>query len=82
VRFDPSRIKNISKEELDKRVSEDSMIELMNNIIDSFQLTLSDEAKQQQQAALAGLDNTSLIKHYPPINWNEQATNPQSKHKN
>jgi len=54
VKFHPGRIKNLSKEELDKRVSEDSMLELMNNIIDSFQLTLSDEAKQQQQAALAG----------------------------
>jgi len=81
VRFDPSRIKNISKKELDKRVSEDSMLELMNNIIDSFQLTLSDEAKQQQQAALAGLDDMSLIKHYPPINWNEQTANQQSNPK-
>jgi len=48
VKFHPGRIKNLSKEELDKRVSEDSMLELMNNIIDSFQLTLSDEAKQHR----------------------------------
>jgi len=77
VKLEPNRF----KEELDKQVSEDSMLELMNNIIDSFQLTLSDEAKQQQQAALAGLDDTSLIKHYPPINWNEQTANQQSKPK-
>ena len=81
VKFEPNRYPNIPKKELDKRVSEDSMLELMNNIIDSFQLTLSDEAKQQQQAALAGLEDTSLIKHYPPINWNEQAANLESETK-
>ena len=79
VRFETSRWPNIGKEKLDKLVSEDSMIELMNNIIDSFKLTLSDEAKQQQQAALAGLDDTSLIKKYPPLDWSdltsEQNTN-------
>jgi len=79
VEFDPGRIKNISNEELDKLVSIDSMLELMNNIIDSFKLTLSDEAKQQQQAALAGLDDTSLVKNYPPLDWSgltsEQITN-------
>jgi hypothetical protein len=69
VRFDPIRIQNISKAELDKRVSEKTMIELMNSIIDSFQLTLSDEAKQQQETALAELEDTSLIKNYPPLDW-------------
>ena len=71
VSFDTSRWPNIGKEKLDKKVSEESMIELMNNIIDSFKLTLSDEAKQQQKSALAGLDDTSLIKHYPPLDWSD-----------
>jgi hypothetical protein len=75
VEFDPARYPNVIKEELDKRVSEDTMIELMNNIIDSFQLILSDEAKQQQKTALAGLDDTSLIKDYPPIDWSDWTKN-------
>jgi len=69
VKFDPTRLFNKPKEQLDKEVSEESMIELMNNIIDSFQLTLSDKAKKQQQAALAGLEDASLVKNYPPLDW-------------
>lgn len=73
VRFS-FRLLNISKEELDKRISDKNMIDLMNNIIDSFQLTLSDDAKQQQKEALARLDDTSLIKHYPPLDWSNVAS--------
>lgn len=79
VRFDPSRIFNRPKEELDKEVSEQSMTELMNKIIDSFQLTLSDKAKKQQQAALAGLEDTSLVKTYPPLDWRAANTEPKKK---
>jgi len=47
------------------------MLELMENIISSIELTLSPEAKAQQKIALAGLDDTSLIKDYPPLKWGE-----------
>jgi len=69
VSFEFNRILNLPKEELDKRVSVETMAELMNQIIDSFQLTLSDQAKQQQQAALEGLEDTSVTKDFPPIDW-------------
>lgn len=75
VEFSPGRYPNMSKEEIDKRVSDDTMIELMNNIIDSFQLTLSDEDKQKQKTALSGLDDTSLIKDYSPIDWSAWTQN-------
>jgi len=82
VKFDPSRLFNKSKEELDKSVSEDTMIELMNSIIDSFQITLSEKAKQQQKVALKDLEDTSLIKDYPPLDWSNLKSDHKSKLKN
>ncbi len=69
MHFDPSRLLALSQEELDKRVNESSMLELMNNIIDSIELTLSPEVQAQQKAALAGLDDASLISDFPPLKW-------------
>lgn len=47
--------------------------QLVKDIIDSLQITLSPEAKQQQGKALAGLADTSLVKEYPPIKWGKAA---------
>lgn len=69
ILFIPSQLLALSQEELDKRVNRSTMLELMNNIIDSIELTLSPEAQAQQQAALAGIDDTSLIKNHLPLKW-------------
>jgi hypothetical protein len=67
--FWPSRIKNLPRSELDKRVSLQPMHELMDNIINSIQLTLSPEAQAQKEAALEGLEDTALVTEYPPLKW-------------
>jgi len=69
IQFEPSQILALSQEELDKRVDRSTMLELMNQIIDSIELTLSSEAQAHQQAALVGLDDTSLIKEHLPLKW-------------
>jgi hypothetical protein len=69
IQFSPSQIFALSQKELDKRVSRSTMLELMENIIDSIHVELSPQAQAQQQAALAGLDDASLIKEFPPLNW-------------
>lgn len=71
VHFIPSQLRALSQEELDKRVSRKTMHELMENIIDSFQLELSSEAKAAQEKALKGLDDTSLVKDFPPLKWGD-----------
>jgi hypothetical protein len=68
-RFEPSRFKNLPNSELDKRVNIQPMHDLMNNIINSIQLKLSPEAQAQQAKALEGLADTSLVKNFPPIKW-------------
>jgi len=69
VLFDLSRLRALSQEELDKRVDRSSMLALMENIINSIQVELSPQTLAQQQSALAGLDDASLIKEFPPLNW-------------
>ena len=77
--FWPSRIKNYPRSELDKRVNEQPMLDLMENIIDSLQLKLSPEAQAQQKAALKGLEDTSLIKAYPPLKWDNVSAEEKQK---
>ncbi len=69
IQFVPSQLLSLSQEELDKRINRSSMLQLMNNIIDSIELTLSPEAQTQQKAALAELDDASLISDFPPLKW-------------
>ena len=79
IQFIPSQLRAATQEELDKRVSRTPMYALMDNIIDSIQLTLSPEAQAQQKAALAGLEDTSLVKEFLPLNWDN--TKPDSEFK-
>ena len=72
--FRPSRLLNLPRAELDKCVSLQPMHDLMDNIINSIQLTLSPEATAQQEAALAGMEDTSLAKDYPPLKWDKLDT--------
>lgn len=76
IHFTPSQIRAASQEENDKRVSRSTMYKLMDNIIDSIQLTLSPVAQAQQKTALAGLSDTSLVKEFMPLQWRN--TNPES----
>ncbi|MFA7555103.1 MAG: hypothetical protein WCY88_12700, partial [Spongiibacteraceae bacterium] len=72
-------IKNYPRSELDKRVNEQPMLDLMENIIDSLQLKLSPEAQAQQEAALKGLEDASLIKAYPPLKWDNVSAEEKQK---
>jgi len=79
ILFIPSQRLALSQEELDKRVDRSTMLKLMNDIIDSIELTLSPEAQAHQQAALAGLDDTSLIKEHLPLKWSTTKENNRIK---
>ncbi len=79
IRFIPSQLLNLSQKELDKRVDRSTMLELMENIINSIEVTLSPGAQAQQKAALAGLDDVSLIKDFPPLKWDESDADLSSK---
>ena len=67
--FAPSRPFAKPKAELDKLIDEQPMFNLIEDIIDSIEVTLSPEAKEQQETALAGLQETSLVSHYPVLKW-------------
>ena len=69
LHFIPIQQGNSSQKELDNRVSRAPMYELMDKIIDSLQLKLSPEAQAQQKAALDGLEDTSLVKEFLPLKW-------------
>jgi len=71
IDFWPGQFLALPQAELDKRVDRSSMLELMDNIINSIEVKLSPEAQAQQKAALAGLDDTSLIKDFAPLDWSE-----------
>ncbi|WP_019603935.1 hypothetical protein [Teredinibacter turnerae] len=77
--FWPSRLKNLPRSELDKRVNEQPILDLMEDIIASLQLNLSPRAKAQQEAALSGLEDTSLIKDYPPLKWDNVSEEEKQK---
>lgn len=69
IYLDPSQLLTGSQEEKDNLVSRAPLYELMGNIIDSIQLELSPEAQAQQKAAIEGLDDTSLVKEFLPLQW-------------
>jgi len=71
INFEPSQLLALSQEELDKRVDRSTMLELIDNIINSLELKLSPQARAQQKAALEGLEDTSLVKDFPPIKWDQ-----------
>lgn len=54
---------------LDKLTSREPIQALIDNIISSIDIQLSPEAKVQQERALEGLEDTSLVTDYPPIKW-------------
>lgn len=69
IEFVPNQLLNMSLEKKDKLIDRSTMIELMDNIINSIEITLSPEAKTQQEKAIEDIDSTSLIKEFPPMKW-------------
>ena len=51
-----------------------NMEQLCDDIMDSLEVKLSAKALAQQQTALAGLDDTSLVSDYPPLKWESYKT--------
>lgn len=56
----------------DKWIDRAPMERLAMDIINSLEITLSPEAKQQQEQALAGLADRSLVKEFPPLKWSKE----------
>ncbi len=48
------------------------MEQLCDDIMDSLEVKLSAKALAQQQAALVGLKDTSLVSDYPPLKWEQK----------
>lgn len=44
-------------------------VKLVNQVLDSVQVTLSPQAQSDQEEALRDLAEKSLVKEYPPIKW-------------
>lgn len=69
---------NISKEEERNWLDRRNIYQLIDDVIDSLEVTLSDEARAQQAKALEGLNDTSLTTSYPPIDFSKMDGNEQS----
>jgi len=67
--FIPHRRGGGTQAERDALISKAPLYELIDNIVNSLNVSLSPEAQAQQQKALAGLEDTSLIETFPPIKW-------------
>ena len=67
--FTPVLSINASLEESRKQIDHMPMETLMNDIINSLQVTLSPAALAQQAAALSDLEDTSLTEHFAPLKW-------------
>lgn len=48
-----------------------AMQQLCEEIMNSLEVQLSDKALAQQREALTGLEDTSLVKEYPPLKWEQ-----------
>lgn len=56
-------------EQRDREIDRSNMIKLVDDIVGSMELELSDEAKQQLAAAQADCPDTSVTKEFPPLKW-------------
>jgi len=69
--FHPSRSARGTEEEIDRKIGYNNLGKLIDNIINSVKVTLSPEAKQQQEKALEGLEDTSLVETFMPMKWSK-----------
>lgn len=59
----------VPKPTIDEWIDHQPFIELVNQVLDSVQITLSPQAQAEQEEALRGLDEKSLVKEFPPLKW-------------
>lgn len=59
----------IPKPTTDEWIDHQPFIELANQVLDSVQIILSPQAQAEQEEALRGLDDKSLVKEFPPLKW-------------
>lgn len=57
------------KPTIDEWIDLKPFLTLANQVLDSVQVILSSQAQADQEEALRGLDEKSLVKEYPPIKW-------------
>jgi hypothetical protein len=67
--FYPSRSAPGNEAEIDKIIGYKNLGELIDNIIGSVKVTLSPEAKMQQENAIKGLEDTKLTRVFLPMQW-------------
>ena len=68
--FNPAQLQGRgTQSERDKVLDRLAMLDLMEGIIDSLKITLSPEVQAQRDRALQSLEDTSLIKNFPPMKW-------------
>lgn len=56
----------------EKWIDISEMTKLADDVINSFQVTLSPEAKIQQEKALEGLTDRALVREFPPLKWGSE----------
>lgn len=75
ILFRPRRDARGTEAEIDKVIGYKNLGELIDNIVDSVKITLSPEAKAQQEKALEGLEDTSLVETFLPMDWRKSKSN-------
>jgi len=60
---------SMTQAEKDAMISRENVIALMDNIINSLKVELSPEAAAAQAKALEGMDDTSLVTTFAPMQW-------------
>lgn len=65
--------KKVPEPTTDEWIDHAPFIELANQVLDSVQITLSPQAQAEQEEALRGLDDRSLVKEFPPLKWEKPA---------
>lgn len=65
----PHRNATGTEEEIDKKIGYKNLGKLIDDIISSIKVTLSPDAKAQQEKAFEGLDDTSLTEVFLPMQW-------------
>ena len=65
----PIALPKAARSEADKWIDPQPLVDAADKILGSFHLELSAAAKQQQQKALAGVENPYLTENFPPLKW-------------
>lgn len=76
ITFDISRAgvftDKVPKPTVDEWIDREPFIKLVNQVLDSVQVTLSPQARADQEEALQGLDDKSLVEEFLPIKWTKE----------